>query len=252
MAEENQSVYDKAKKDYFVYQTYVIAEQQIKDRVYPQNLPGLAAKVVEAEGIEKGKIDEDLVGSLSRSTNFPALSGFVKPGVKRFGKNHKENFKGDNLERIIEITPNEKLQANLLDVDPEENSKYQDIVELHKEASEMLENFRAYSSKETSEKAQKLKIKAFENIQQTSVNYFSEIYKDNPSLLNAISTYIQGPDGEQLILNKYIKIASGKTKEFHDKIKGKEVEYARAVLGEENAPAFYEMVFRSDVAQEDN
>lgn len=244
MATQTKTAYEQAKENYFLYQNYVVAEQKTNEGNYPQNLPDLAAKVAEEEGRERGSIDEEVVESFRNSTNLFALSKFLKPGVERFGKNH-ENYMKQNLEEIIDSTPVDKLQGNLFYIKPEDVKKYKELTELHKEAAEMQMNLGVYKSKEA---PQELKAQALNKIYQTSLNYFEEKYKDSPSFLGALFNYIQRPDGEEIILAKYAKIASEKTAEFNDKVKDKVVPYAKAVLSKENAPVFYEILFRSDVA----
>ena len=120
---------------------------------------------------------------------------------------------------------------------------YRDIVELHKEAAELRMNLEAYAGKDV---PQGLKTEASKNIQQRSLKYFMGKYMNNQSFLKALINYIQvSPDGEQIILSKYAKIASDKTAEFNDKIKDKVVSYTKAILSEDNVSAFYERLFEN-------
>jgi len=246
MARQNQpTAYDELRGKYGLYHAYQVAEKTSSQGGFVQNLPDLAVKVAEERGEE-----DTIINSLKRSSNSFALSKFLKPGVERFGENYK-SFGEDNLEKIIDSTPIESLQANLMYIAPKEDAKgYKDIIELHKEASEMQMNLRAYVSKDV---PQELKAESFKNIQQRALKYFMGKYMKNQSYLSALVNYIQvSPDGEQILLAKYAKIASEKTAEFNDKVKDKIVPYTKAVLPKEDAFKFYEMIFRSDVAEESN
>lgn len=236
-----QTPYEQLKDKYSLYQNYKIASKAGSPEVgHVQNLSKLASLVAEKQGEEK------LAQQLVKSNNLSELIPFAKIGLKDSKKDYENSTKND-LERIINSTPADKLQENLFYIKPKEVKKYEKLSKLHKEASEMQTTLGIYASDKV---PLKLREEARKKITEGALKYIVDKYKNNQEFLEALINYIQvSPDGEQIILSKYSKLASEKTAEFNEKVKDKVVPYIKEVLSKEEAPAFYEMVFRSDAAQ---
>lgn len=256
------------------YRTSLELLQKVENGVHIQELPDVAAheayiaglKKVE-EAVKNGE-DEETAKRKYLVDEVAALRGDEKRGIRpstdpyvlfpwlKVSEDRTEKdfqkFGKDNLESIVEHTPEDQLEALFkVYLNPKDNkdSKYKDIVKMHEEFKKMSSHLNAYRRKDTPEE---VKEKVHSEMVDKLHKYYKEVYKEKGDklVLEALKSLIKY--NTQIAVERYKRFTEWKLEDLNKELdtKAKKAAYVKATLPKDKPFEPYDRMFMEQYAQQ--
>jgi len=204
------------------------------DKFYKRNIREAQGLAVNAIADEEGLETEQK--TLSQSTDRDILSTFINIGYDNT-KNPFIEHARDNLEEILNETPEANKEMIFSEIEPKTNTRNRDYNKTAKIQKEYIEKFEKIKNDDVSEMKEEILLG------------YEETYKDRADLIDGLKL-LADSEGDEFIKRKYSQIVLGKRKEFRDSLGDNVIDYLNTVIPTSRKEEMYEILAKEVRTQE--
>ncbi len=256
--EEEKTTFQEFGEKYLNVKEYQSGLEDVADGKGNNAVPRLVQKVL----IENSALSEQESGRLwdgvkTELQNYYVTSPYLDEGLRKETDRFRE-FGGRNLEGILKSTPGEFMEQIFMrhapgEEHPVRDSSYEEIGELHKR---MVKMSRVLGDFKKPELGESKKGELISGIKGDLKEYYKKQYKvedtddektaaDKKAALKFFTSIIDYKKDEigRFAIETYTDVLEEVRGKFHEKVKGKEIDYLRAYLNDEEILSVYTGMF---------